>query len=168
MTIPLSEYENYFFIDNGVFMELSYYAATIAMDHLTIYSGMTFGNTNILETDVIGWNRAADLIDTKADINAPTFTGQVRLETAPSRTDVSLRVATAGFVQNLWNNIAPVEITMKATKNYSIGDYVYIQGFLYKVTATVASGASFTVGTNIVATTVMDEIKTLINEAINS
>jgi hypothetical protein len=75
MTIPLNEYNNYFFIENGMFLELSYYAATIAMDHLTIYSGMTFGNTNILETDVIGWNRAAELIDTKADINSPTFTG---------------------------------------------------------------------------------------------
>jgi len=68
MTIPLNYHENYFFINNGMFMELSYYAATIAMDHLTIYSGMTFGNTNILETDVIGWNRAANLIDTKADL----------------------------------------------------------------------------------------------------
>jgi hypothetical protein len=51
-----------------MFMELSYYAATIAIDHLTIYSGVTFGDTNILETDVIGWNRAAELIDTKADL----------------------------------------------------------------------------------------------------
>jgi hypothetical protein len=57
---------------------------------------------------------------------------------------------------------------MKATRNYSVGDYVYILGFLYKITAAVVTGASFTVGTNIVATTVMDEIKTLINEAINS
>ena len=68
MTIPLFEYENYFFIENGMFMELSYYAATIAIDHLTIYSGATFGDTNILETDVIGWNRAAELIDTKANL----------------------------------------------------------------------------------------------------
>jgi hypothetical protein len=57
---------------------------------------------------------------------------------------------------------------MKATRNYSAGDYVYILGFLYKITDAVVTGASFTVGTNIVATTVMDEIKTLINEAINS
>jgi len=68
MTIPLDYHENYFFINNGMFMELSYYAATIAIDHLTIYSGATFGDTNILETDVIGWNRAAELIDSKANL----------------------------------------------------------------------------------------------------
>lgn len=51
---------------------------------------------------------------------------------------------------------------MKATRNYSVGDYVYILGFLYKVTAAVATGNTFTVGTNITATTVMDEIKALI------
>jgi hypothetical protein len=69
MTIPLDYHENYFFIENGMFMELSYYAATLAVDHLTLYSGATFGDTNILETDVIEWNRAASLIDTKADLS---------------------------------------------------------------------------------------------------
>ena len=168
MTIPLNEYENYFFIENGMFMELSYYAATIAIDHLTIYSGATFGNTNILETDVIGWNRAANLIGTKADIDSPTFTGWPRLTGAPARGDVSLRVASAGFVQSLWNNVAPVETSMKASRNYVVGEYVYVLGFLYKITTAVASGASFVVGTNVEATTVMEEIKNLINEALNS
>ena len=97
ITIPLSEYENYFFINNGMFMELSYYAATIAIDHLTIYSGMTFGNTNILETDVIAWNRAANLIDTKADLVGAQLTGNVTAPTLGVAAN-SDRIATTAFV----------------------------------------------------------------------
>ena len=38
MTIPLNYHINYFFINNGVLKEISYYAETLAVQHLTIYS----------------------------------------------------------------------------------------------------------------------------------
>ena len=160
MTIPLSEYENYFFINNGMFMELSYYAATIAMDHLTIYSGMTFGNTNILETDVIGWNRAAELIDTKADLVGAQLTGNVTAPTLSIAAN-SDRIATTAFVQQMLHTLAPFETTAKASKNYEVGEYLTYAGNLYKVTAAIAKNASLTVGTNIEVTDVATELNLL-------
>ena len=38
-----------------------------------------------------------------------------------------------------------------------------MQGILYKVTAAIAKSSSFVVNTNIVATTIADELKALIN-----
>lgn len=160
MTIPLSEYENYFFIENGMFMELSYYAATIAIDHLTIYSGVTFGNTNILETDVIGWNRAAELIDTKADLVGAQLTGAVTAPTL-SITSNSDRIATTAFVQQMLHTLAPFETTTKASKNYEVGEYLTYTGNLYKVTTAIAKNANLTVGTNIEATDVATELNLL-------
>ena len=161
LTIPLYYRINYFKTEEGLITTLSYYAETLAAKHFTVYDGVTFGNTDILETDVIAWKHAADLIDTKADIESPTFTGQPRLTTAPGRGDVSLRVASAGFVQSLWNNVAQVETSSKSTHNYAIGDYVYFGGYLCKVTAAISTGATIALGTNVTATTVMDEIKAL-------
>ena len=160
MTIPLSEYENYFFIENGMFIELSYYAATVAMDHLTIYSGMTFGDVNILETDVIKWNRAADLIDTKADLVGAQLTGNVTAPTL-SITANSDRIATTAFVQSLLHTLAPFEATSKASKNYEVGEYLTYAGNLYKVTTAIAKNTSLTVGTNLEVTDIATELNSL-------
>ena len=160
MTIPLDYHENYFFINNGMFMELSYYAETIAMDHLTIYSGMTFGDTNILETDVIGWNRAANLIDTKADLAGAQLTGNVTAPTLSISAN-SDRIATTAFVQQMLHTLAPFEPTVKASKNYEVGEYLTYTGNLYKVTAAIAKNANLTVGTNIEATDVATELNLL-------
>ena len=158
MTIPLDYHENYFFIENGMFMELSYYAATVAMDHLTVYSGMTFGETNILETDVIGWNRAANLIDTKADLVGAQLTGNVTAPTLSITTN-SDRIATTAFVQSMLHTLAPFEPTVKASKNYEIGEYLTYAGNFYKVTAAIAKNTNLTVGTNIEVTDVATELK---------
>lgn len=160
MTIPLNYHENYFFIENGMFLELSYYAATLAVDHLTIYSGATFGETNILETDVIGWNKAAELIDTKADLVGAQLTGNV---TAPTLgiTANSDRIATTAFVQSMLHTLAPFETTAKASKNYEVGEYLTHAGNLYKVTAAIAKNANLAVGTNIEATDVATELNLL-------
>lgn len=160
MVIPLNYHENYFFIENGMFLELSYYAATFAVDHLTLYSGATLGDTNILETDVIAWNKAASLIDTKADLVGAQLTGNV---TAPTVgiTANSDRIATTAFVQQMLHTLAPFEPTVKASKNYEVGEYLTYAGNLYKVTAAIAKNANLTVGTNIEATDVVTELNLL-------
>ena len=160
MTIPLDYHENYFFIENGMFMELSYYAATTAMDHLTIYSGMTFGNTNILETDVVGWNHAAADIDSKAPLDSPVFTGAVYAPTAGVATN-NTRVATTAYVQQKMNNIAPLQTTTAANQNYAVDDYLFMNGLLYKVTSAISSGATITPGTNVAVTDIATELKLL-------
>lgn len=160
MTIPLNYHVNYFFINNGVLKELSYYAETLAVEHLTIYSGATFGETNILESDVIAWNNAANLIDTKANIESPMFLGTPTTAT-PGITSNTTRLATTEFVQTKMNNIAPFEPTGKASRDYNIGEYVYMSGQLYKVTAAIPKNSSITPGNNVTATDIATELNLL-------
>lgn len=163
VTIPLFYHQNYISVDLGVITSFTYYAETFGVTHLTTSDGITMGQTNIIEQDVQNWNNAASLIDTKANIDTPLFTGHLTTDRSPSRGDNSFKLATTSFVQSLWNNIAPVEITNKASTNYNAGDYIVMQGTLYKVTATIARGATLANGTNITPTTIADELKALIN-----
>lgn len=162
MTIPLGQYVNYFFVDGGQLKELSYYAQTLAVNHLTVHDGISFGDTNILESDVIAWNNAANTMDEKANIDSPVFTGNPMAPNASIGMN-NARIANTIYVQTKMGNLAPFEATTKASKNYDVGDYVYIaaHGKLFKVKAAVASGASFTVGTDIEETTIADELKEL-------
>lgn len=166
VNIPLFYRNNYISVDNGYITAFSYYAETLAANHFTIYDGVTFGETHINEQNIINWNNNVDLtnqlVKTKADLQSPSFTG-APLSTNPSRGDYSERIATTTFAQLLWNNVAPVETSNKASQNYEVGDYLMFQGHLYKVTAAIAKGTTLTVNTNITATTVMDEIKAILN-----
>lgn len=56
------------------------------------------------------------------------------------------------------SNVATVEDTTTSTHTYAKGDYVVVEGQLYEVTAAIAIGDTFTVGTNITQTTVGDEL----------
>ena len=160
ITIPLGQYVNYFFIDGGYLKTLSYYAQTVRVQHITIDNGISFGETNILESDIASWNNAVNELALKADINSPEFTGSP-LSTNPGVAVNNNRIATTYFVQQKMNNIAPLESTTKASKNYEVGDYLFLNGQMYKVTAAIASGASLIVGTNIDATSVAEELKLL-------
>ena len=57
--------------------------------------------------------------------------------------------------------IAPVEDGDTASKAYAQGSYLIRNGVFYKVTSAIASGGTFTVGTNISATTVATELMAL-------
>ena len=162
ITIPLGQYVNYFFIDGGYLKTLSYYAQTFRVQHITIDNGISFGGTNILESDITAWNNAASAMDEKANIESPEFTGSPMAPNASIGTNNN-RIANTMYVQTKMSNLAPYEATTKASKNYDINDYVYIasQGKLFKVTAVVASGATLAVNTNIVETTIADELKAL-------
>lgn len=51
-------------------------------------------------------------------------------------------------------DVATVEPSTVATRSYSVGDLVYVNGALYQVIASISQGSSFTIGTNIQATTI--------------
>ena len=53
------------------------------------------------------------------------------------------------------------EDEMKATKAYSTGDLLIVNGTLYKATTSIANGANLTVNTNVTATTVAAELAAL-------
>ena len=59
--------------------------------------------------------------------------------------------------------IAGIETEMTATKNYSIGDLLIVGDTLYKVTANIAITGEITVGTNVTATTVAEQLILLAN-----
>lgn len=161
INIPLFYHTNCLHVNHGEIVNFSYYAETFAVSHLTISNGITFGNNQITENTITGWNHAADLIDTKAPIESPVFTGNASsVTTVPTAN--SDRIATTAFVQRKFNDVvAKNENTGKATTNYSVGDYLIINGTLYKVTAAISTGATITVGTNVQVTTIADELKLL-------
>lgn len=55
-------------------------------------------------------------------------------------------------------DIATVESGTTASRAYSVGELVYVSGTLYRVKTAIASGATFTVGTNIEAKSVSDAL----------
>lgn len=55
-------------------------------------------------------------------------------------------------------DIATVESGTTASRAYSVGELVYVSGTLYRVKTAIASGATFTVGTNIEVTNVSSAI----------
>lgn len=161
VTVPLYYQNNYFWIENGLITLLTYYAETLAAHHMTVYDGVTFGDTHIVESDIANWNHAAELIDDKANLDGPIFTAVPQAPTPGVATN-STRMANTEFVQRaLGNNIAYYQITNKADNNYSIGDYLMMNGLLYKVTAAIAKAATITPGTNVQQTTITDELKSL-------
>ena len=59
--------------------------------------------------------------------------------------------------------IAGIETEMVATKNYSAGDLLIVGDTLYKVTTNIANAGAITVGTNVTATTVAEQLILLAN-----
>ena len=160
LTIPLYYHINYIKTDTGLINTFSYYAETLAADHFTVLNGATFGETDILESNVIGWNHAADEIDLKAPLDSPVFTGSVYAPTVSIAMN-NTRVATTAYVQQKMNNIAPLQMTTAANKNYVVGEYLFMNGLLYKVTSAISSGATITPGTNVDVTDVATELQLL-------
>lgn len=58
-------------------------------------------------------------------------------------------------------DIATVEPTNTASRAYSIGELVYVNGNLYKVITAISIGSTFTVGTNIQSTNVSNFVNQL-------
>lgn len=66
------------------------------------------------------------------------------------------------------STLATVESTSTASQAYAVGDYLVLNGQLYEVIADIASGETLTVGTNISATTVGNELTQLNNGLIHT
>ena len=65
-----------------------------------------------------------------------------------------------GTLQDLVGSVATIE-TSPATAAHEVGDYILWNGQLYKATSAIAVGETLTVGTNITATTVGEELSGL-------
>lgn len=65
------------------------------------------------------------------------------------------------------SNLAPIEATTTASRSYLVGDYLMLQGEFYKVISAIAIGDTLTVGTNIQATNVGNEVSD-INDRVSA
>lgn len=61
--------------------------------------------------------------------------------------------------EKILGNFAHYESTATASRAYAVGEHLTYNGYLYRVTAEIASGGTITVGTNVMQTTVGDEIQ---------
>ena len=61
--------------------------------------------------------------------------------------------------EKILGNFAHYESTTTASRPYKVGEFLTYNGYLYRVTAEIASGGTITVGTNVVQTNVGDEVK---------
>ena len=61
--------------------------------------------------------------------------------------------------EKILGNFAHYESTTTASRPYKVGDFLTYNGYLYRVTAEIASGGTITIDTNVVQTNVGDEVK---------
>lgn len=54
--------------------------------------------------------------------------------------------------------IAPTENPASASRAYAVGEYLFLSGVLYRVTAPIAQGGTITVGTNVTAAVLSDDV----------
>lgn len=94
-------------------------------------------------------------LPTKMDLVSTPTNGHL-LATNSSGQAVDSNLAT-DTVQNAIGSIAVIE-TSPATSAHAVGTYLVYNGKLYKVTSAISANEQLVVGTNIVATTVGDEI----------
>lgn len=73
---------------------------------------------------------------------------------------LSLDIAYGGLSYDAYTGEAP-ENNGVASKAYAVDEYLIMHDHLYRVTASIASGATITVGTNVVKTTIADELYSL-------
>ncbi len=85
-------------------------------------------------------------VDNTSDLNKPVSTAQ----------QTAIDNAVAPKAEK--TDIATVESGTTASRAYSVGELVYVSGTLYRIKVPVASGATFTVGTNVEVTNVSNSI----------
>ena len=78
-----------------------------------------------------------------------------------SKTDKAKLNGVADQASQLAKNTAQIETAGTATNAHSVGEYVMISNSLYKVTASVAKGDTWTIGTNVTAANIGSEISSL-------
>lgn len=76
-------------------------------------------------------------------------------------TDIVAKVD--GLPSDFSTLIAPTETGFKASRAYSVNQFLIVDNQLYRVTASIASGATITPGTNVTACTVADILTQLLN-----
>lgn len=122
--------------------------------------------TNLKNTAVTNVKYASGYL--KKTINGAD-TDIIEVEDTPTNNSAKLPSSKAIYnlndtVNDLQGQItANVETSTTASRAYTVGEYLVLNGTLYKVTANIANGGTITVNTNVVATDTGAELKTAMN-----
>ena len=95
------------------------------------------------------------------DVEDITGDGQLSGFTATDLTGAANELK--GSLNSVQNQItANIETSATASKAYSANEYLVLNGTLYKVVSPIANGAQITIGTNVIATNISNELNTAI------
>lgn len=127
-----------------------------AKKQITVDTGLSTTSANPVQNKAVAAainSNASKISENIAKINANT--SAIAKKTDSTVTD------------QLAKNTAQIETAGTATNAHSAGEYVMISNALYKVTASVAKGDTWTIGTNVTAVNVGSEIGSLKSDLAN-
>ena len=119
-----------------------------AKKQLTVDTALSTASTNPVQNKAVA-----------AAINANTSKIAANTSAIATKSDSTV-------TDQLAKNTAQIETAGTATNAHSVGEYVMISNALYKVTASVAKGDTWTIGTNVTAANVGSEIGSLKSDTI--
>ena len=101
------------------------------------------------------------------NVTVPTLANNATTTAGGMALDARMGKTLADQASQLAKNTAQIETAGTATNAHSAGEYVMISNALYKVTASVAKGDTWTIGTNVTAASVGSEIGSLKSDLAN-
>lgn len=104
---------------------------------------------------------ATALDGTTTTFTVPTLANNATTTAGGMALDARMGKTLADQASQLAKNTAQIETAGTATNAHSAGEYVMISNTLYKVTAAVAKGDTWTIGTNVTAANIGGEISSL-------
>ena len=100
------------------------------------------------------------------NVTVPTLANNATTTAGGMALDARMGKTLADQASQFAKNTAQIETAGTATNAHSVGEYVMISNALYKVTASVAKGDTWTIGTNVTAANVGSEIGSLKSDII--
>lgn len=101
------------------------------------------------------------------NVTVPTLANNATTTAGGMALDARMGKTLADQASQLAKNTAQIETAGTATSAHSAGEYVMISNALYKVTASVAKGDTWTIGTNVTAANIGSEIGSLKSDLAN-
>lgn len=105
--------------------------------------------------------------DKAVNVTVPTLVNNATTTAGGMALDARMGKTLADQASQLAQNTAQIETAGTATSAHSVGEYVMISNALYKVTASVAKGDTWAIGTNVTAANIGSEIGSLKSDLAN-
>jgi len=135
---------------------------TVNANESTIPIGISsFSSNDILFVDINGISLVEGVNYTVSGTNIVLTTAITKIGTNVHFTALSIESTPSTNLDDILGNFATVETGTTASQFYSAGEFIILGNKLYMVLSDITAGSAFTVGTNILQTTVGDRIANL-------